>query len=148
MKPSQTLLKNSPRLDAALDVDSLREQLSRYMAALNVAEESKQYIEDQKADLPLEYIDPDKHADYIARNFELMGNIEEEALDIESIKAHVKEMVIALGETYNAYGFEAVYVRGRVKWDTKHLNKAVEFHPWLNECRSFGDDYVAIKKSK
>lgn len=66
--------------------------------------------------------------------------------EIESLEAEIKQDVLAHGDTLKACacGLSAIYVRGRVSWDTKRLDRYAVKNPDVLEFRSEGEPSVRI----
>ena len=67
---------------------------------------------------------------------ELISNLEEQA----------KKAVLEAGETVKGGALQAVYVKGRVSWDTKKLDGLMIVLPELNQARKVGEPTVTIRK--
>ena len=57
----------------------------------------------------------------------------------------IKGEVLAAGQTISGKYHQAVYVKGRVSWNTKALDGYVAAHPELAQFRKEGDPSVTIK---
>jgi len=66
--------------------------------------------------------------------------------NIAALEAQVKEAVLAEGETIKGGALQAVWVKGRVSWDSKALDGYCKAHPELAEYRKQGEPSVAIRK--
>lgn len=67
---------------------------------------------------------------------------------ITAITSEIKEEVIGAGETIQGAVLEATFCKGRVTWDSKGLNKAIELIPQLEQYRKHGNPYVTIRARK
>ena len=62
------------------------------------------------------------------------------------LEATVKATVLEHGATVKGAHLQAVYVKGRVSWDTDKLDGMAALIPQLNEARKVGQPSVAIRK--
>jgi hypothetical protein len=100
------------------------------------------------------------HAEYEQRRESVMEQIRAqlEALDAEfsdrlraadeevgRLEGEVKEAVRELGESVKQEGIHAIYMRGRVTWDTPGLTRYAETHPEVQEFRRIGAPSVSIR---
>jgi hypothetical protein len=69
-------------------------------------------------------------------------NIEE---NISTLEAKVKRHVIQYGSTVGGSYLQAVWNKGRVKWDTKSIDKYAESHPEILVFRKEGQPSVSIR---
>lgn len=67
---------------------------------------------------------------------------------IAQITKEIKAEVIEAGETIQGAVLEATFCNGRVSWDTKGLNKAIELIPQLKQYRKQGNPYTTIRARK
>ena len=61
---------------------------------------------------------------------------------ISETESHIKADILARGETAHNDVLEAVYVSGRVSWDTKGLDAAIKVLPQLAQFKKQGEPYV------
>ena len=65
---------------------------------------------------------------------------------ISSLEAQAKQAILEAGETIKGGALQAVYVKGRVSWDTKKLDGLMIVIPELAQARKQGDPTVTIRK--
>lgn len=65
---------------------------------------------------------------------------------IEQLEEQAKLAVLEAGETVKGGALQAVWVKGRVTWDTKKLDGLTILLPELNQARKVGDPTVTIRK--
>jgi hypothetical protein len=70
------------------------------------------------------------------------------AANIEALEGEIKQDTLALGETVKAAGFQAVWTKGRVTWDSKGLSAFSENHPEILQFRKEGEASVSIRRSQ
>lgn len=58
----------------------------------------------------------------------------------------IKKDVIEHGESLKGTYLQAVYMKGRVSWDTKKLEGLMMVIPQVSEARSVGEPSVSIRK--
>lgn len=68
------------------------------------------------------------------------------AENITDLEAEIKADVLAHGETVKGSHMMAVYVNGRVSWDTKKLDGMMSLIPQLADARKQGDPNVTLRK--
>ena len=67
--------------------------------------------------------------------------------NITALEGDIKADVIAHGETVKGAHVMAVYVNGRVSWDTKKLDGMMSLIPQLADARKQGEPSVTIRKA-
>lgn len=82
-------------------------------------------------------------ADIEAEFAEKSVTVNEKAAEAE---AAVKAAILELGSSVKADFLHAVWVKGRVSWDTKSLDGYAVAHPELLGFRKEGDPSVTIRK--
>ena len=76
------------------------------------------------------------------------GDKEEAVKDnIAALEAEVKQAVLDEGATVKGGSVQAVYVKGRVSWDSKALDGYCKAHPELEEYRKQGNPSVSLRKT-
>lgn len=63
-----------------------------------------------------------------------------------ALEAEVKTYVLAHGMSIKGDYLHAIYVKGRVTWDTKGIEGFAVAHPELNTFRKVGEPSVSIRK--
>lgn len=73
-----------------------------------------------------------------------------EAVDdnIALLTQQIKKAVVAHGESVKSGVYHAVFVRGRVSWDTKKLEGLMMIVPQLKEAKSEGEPSVSLRTVK
>ncbi len=99
--------------------------------------------------------------DYEAKRTEVLKKVQAEldALESEyqpvldaaqenasSLEAEIKNDVLLGGESVKSDLYQAIYVRGRVSWDTDGMDRYSRAHPDVLQFRREGDPSVAIRK--
>jgi hypothetical protein len=64
---------------------------------------------------------------------------------LKSLEDEVKEQVLNTGSTLKGNVVMAVYRKGSVKWDAKHLERLANEFPRILEAREEGKPSVAIQ---
>jgi hypothetical protein len=67
---------------------------------------------------------------------------------ISELETQVKELVLAGGESVKGANLHAVYMRGRVSWETAKLEGFLVAHPELESLRKVGEPSVQIRNVK
>lgn len=65
---------------------------------------------------------------------------------IAELEAQAKEAVIAEGASVKGGALQAVFMKGRVSWDSKMLDGLTIVIPELNQARKVGEPSVSIRK--
>ena len=68
------------------------------------------------------------------------------ANNIAALETEIRSTVLEQGETVKGGALQAVYVKGRVTWDTKSLDGYCKAHPELEEYRKQGNPSVSLRK--
>lgn len=134
---SETTESLSSSCVGPLEVASRLEQLAeakRYAAEIHVEYENRRAAVMEQVRAQLEALD--------AEFGEMLCEADEEVVRLEG---EVKEAVRTVGESVKHEGIHAVYVRGRVTWDSRGLSRYAEIHPELLEFRRVGNPSVSIR---
>lgn len=67
-------------------------------------------------------------------------------VQIAQLEEQAKLAVLEAGETVKGGALQAVWVKGRVTWDTKKLDGLTIVLPELNQARKVGEPTVTIRK--
>jgi len=62
------------------------------------------------------------------------------------LEGEIRDSVLEHGETVKADNYQAVWVKGRVKWNDKGLMNYLSVHPELGYLREVGNPSVSIRK--
>ena len=65
---------------------------------------------------------------------------------LAQVEGRIKVGVVALGSTVKHDGIQAVFVKGRVSWDSKKLDGLALVVAEVKECRKTGAPSVSIRK--
>ena len=65
---------------------------------------------------------------------------------IADLEAEAKQAVFEAGATVKGGALQAVFMKGRVSWDTKKLDGLMIIIPELNQARRVGEPSVVIRK--
>lgn len=125
------------------EIKARLDKLADYQAQLDVLNMQKQELVDAvMASLPpmirqkLDDIDA-----------EFSGKSEDASKNRAALEDEIKQAVIAHGASVKGATLHAVYVKGRVSWDTKKLEGLMMVVPQLVEARKEGDPSVSLRKS-
>ena len=66
--------------------------------------------------------------------------------NIDALTGEIKAEVAKTGATAKGAHIQAVFMKGRVSWDTKALDAVVALHPELAQFRKEGEPSVSIRK--
>jgi hypothetical protein len=77
---------------------------------------------------------------------EFAGKVEAANANIAKLTAAVKAEVIKAGQTVKGKFLQAVYVKGRVTWDTAKLDGLMILLPQLKDARKEGEPSITIRR--
>jgi phage host-nuclease inhibitor protein Gam len=77
---------------------------------------------------------------------EFAGKVEAANANIAKLTAAVKAEVIKAGKTIKGKFLQAVYVKGRVTWDTAKLDGLMILLPQLKDARKEGEPSITIRR--
>jgi uncharacterized protein YifE (UPF0438 family) len=120
-----------------LEVSSHLAQLAeakRYAAEIHVEYENRRAAVMEQIRAQLEALD--------AEFGEMLREADEE---VGRLEGEVKVAVCAVGESVKLEGIHAVYMRGRVTWDSRGLSSYAETHSEVLEFRRVGKPSVSIR---
>jgi phage host-nuclease inhibitor protein Gam len=98
--------------------------------------------------------------DYEAKRAEIMKAVQEELAALEAeytplletaaervraLEVEIKDEVARHGASVKGRHFHAVYVRGRVSWDTKSLDGYARVHPEVLAFRKEGEPSISLR---
>ena len=78
---------------------------------------------------------------------EFRGKAEDVEANIKKLEAEIKADVKATGASVKGKFFHAVYVKGRVTWNTDKMDAWVIDHPFLKEARKEGEPSITLRKA-
>lgn len=104
---------------------------------------AQEYLDKRESLIP-----PDLKAEILAVDVEYSARGEALLKNIDALTAEVKAEVIASGATVKGAHLQAVYVRGRVSWDTSKLDVYAKAYPEIAELRREGEPTVQIRAVK
>jgi hypothetical protein len=132
--------KMSKAEETQVDVDSLTEELNE----LGKLREQQETLKEEQEARIAEFYTPEIKArvEDIKAEFADRAAGTKEQIDI--LSARVKERVAQYGETVNGSGWQAVWRKGHVDWDTEAISTYAEAHPEILVFRT-GWDLEAIE---
>jgi len=77
---------------------------------------------------------------------EFSGKTEDVDTNIKALEAEIKAEVVAGKKTVKGKFFQAVYVKGRVTWNTDKMEAWMNDHPFLAAARKEGEPSVTLRK--
>lgn len=77
---------------------------------------------------------------------EFSGKAQDADENIKKLEAEIKAEVKAAGTSVKGKYFHAVYVKGRVTWNTDKMDAWVVDHPFLKEARKEGEPSITLRK--
>ena len=101
--------------------------------------------------------------DYESRRSELLKSVQAEldALEAEydplleaaeqnahALEAEIKNDVLLGGESVMTDAYQALYIKGRVTWDTRGMERYADAHPEVLRFRKQGDPSVSLRKGR
>lgn len=100
--------------------------------------------------------------DYESRRTEILKKVQDELDAVEAefkpaleaaetntaaLEAEIKNDVLLRGESLRGSAFQAVYVKGRVSWDSGGMNEYARDHPEVLQFRKEGQPSVTLRKT-
>ena len=77
---------------------------------------------------------------------EFSGKADDVETNIKKLESEIKAEVKAEGKSVKGKFFHAVYVKGRVTWNTDKMDAWMNDHPFLKEARKEGEPSITIRK--
>ncbi|MCX6057767.1 MAG: hypothetical protein NTW69_06420 [Chloroflexi bacterium] len=77
---------------------------------------------------------------------EFRGKAQDVDANIKKLEAEIKADVKAAGSSVKGQFFHAVYVKGRVTWNTDKMDAWCNDHPFLKEARKEGEPSITLRK--
>lgn len=122
-----------------MDTKEMLDRLAEYQAQRTIAEMDKQALIDSVLTPEIKA----KLADIEAEFADKVGAVDQ---NINDLTARVKQAVISDGQTVKGNYLQAVYMKGRVSWDTKTLEGLAIAMPKLLDAKKEGEPSVSIRK--
>ena len=116
------------------------DQLADFRAQRDAIGQEKQELIDQVLTLEIK-------AQLSEIEIEFSGRVEAVNENMKNITAEIKSAVGAHGSKVKGTFLQAVWVKGRSKWDTKGLQGYAKARPEVLEFYSEGSPYVSIRKA-
>ena len=125
---------------------NVKEVIKSKLDILADYQSEKDVINLQKQELIDSILTPEIKAQIADIEAEFSGKSETVDENIETITSEIKQAIIDTGESVKGDYLHAIWVKGRVSWDTKSLDGYAVAHPELLELRKQGDPSVSIRK--
>jgi hypothetical protein len=77
---------------------------------------------------------------------EFAGKIDAASENIAKLTAEIKAEVVKAGKTIKGTFYQAIYVKGRITWNTDKMEAWLEDHPFLKDARKEGAPSVTLRK--
>jgi hypothetical protein len=77
---------------------------------------------------------------------EFSGKADDASANIAKLEAEIKAEVKAAGASVKGKHFHAVYVKGRVTWNTDKMDAWLVDHPFLKEARKEGEPSITLRR--
>jgi|APSaa5957512622_1039677.scaffolds.fasta_scaffold34448_3 hypothetical protein len=121
---------------------NIKEELNR----LSEYQSQKDLIELQKKEMIDSVLTPEIMEQVRDIEAEFAGKAESVSENIAELTNEIKAAVISSGEKVKGDYLQAVYVKGRKKWDTKGLEGYAKAHPEVADFLTEGKPSVSIRK--
>jgi hypothetical protein len=122
-----------------LDVAGMLDRLTDLYA-------QQEALEAEKQALILKTIPPEVRTRLDDIEAEFAGKAKAASANIEELEASIKTAALAHGESVRGAGFQAVWNKGRLTWDSKGLNAYADEHPEVLQFRKEGEPSITIRK--
>lgn len=93
-------------------------------------------------------IPPEVAAAFDTIDAAMLPQIQELGQAVQQAKEEIRRAVLGLGASVKAYGYQAVYTRGRISWDDAWLQGYAASHDEILQARIEGQPSVSIRKAK
>lgn len=91
---------------------------------------------------------PDEITDHIAWMEEQLVDFLEPLETLRNaLEGEIKSTVLAAGLSVKSDNYQAVYVKGRISWDSKSLGGYAAAHPEIEQFKKVSDPSVRIKRN-
>lgn len=124
-----------------IDIKQELDRLANFQAERQVLELDKQALIDKVLTPEIKQALKDIDVEFTEKFFTVDENI---GIATNSIK----QAVLIGGESVKGHFLQAVYMKGRVSWDTKGLDGYAVAHPEMAAFRLVGEPGVAIRQMK
>jgi len=114
------------------------DRIADLKSGINLVEMDKQTLIDS-------ILTPEIKAKIAEINAEFADKTKSLNQEITFLEGEVKQEVVNAGETIKGEYMMAVYVKGRVSWDTKALDGYATAHPEIAQFRKIGEPSVSIR---
>jgi len=118
-------------------LNELFEARSQQQELIDIKQEAKNALITPDILVQMNIID-DHYGDQITSISNVVGMLEYE----------IKELILSMGMTVNGDNLQAVFVKGRVTWDSKKLMGYAEAHPEINNFKKVGKPTAQIRTIK
>jgi hypothetical protein len=132
------------------DVEKQRQEIAGQKRSNEAAEleamkaDSAQLEEEVKAKTAMVYENVRQRKSDI--EIEFSGKAQDVEENIKKLEAEIKADVKATGASVKGKYFHAVYVKGRVTWNTDKMDTWLVDHPFLKEARKEGEPSITLRK--
>lgn len=122
-----------------MTIQEMLDQLAEFQA-------QKDALELRKLEIIDTIITPEIHNRIEAVEMEFKSQAEAVTANIEALTSAVKAEVLKDGATCKGSHLMAVWVKGRISWDSKKLDGMMALVPGLAAARSEGEPSVTIRR--
>ena len=124
-----------------LEVAQKLEKLASLVAA-------REALQSEKRDVIAQLVTPEILVQLDEIEAEFNQKEEAAATTIKELEEEIKSDTLGLGQTVKGSGFQAVWTKGRVTWDSKGLSTYSDAHPEILNYRKEGKPFVRIMQIK
>jgi len=120
------------------DISQKLDKLANFYAQRDVLNLEKQELIDQ-------VFTPEIKARIAEIEAEFAGRREAVDANIAALEDEIRKDVVAHGETITGSFLRAVWIKGRVTWDTRSLDRYAKTHPEVVSFRKQGEPFTRIE---
>lgn len=124
-----------------MDIKQKLDQLSEYSSQLNV-------LDIARKDAIAKVLTPEIQAQLDAIDDEYAGMEDAVNANLEKLQDEIEADVLAAGASVKGTHLQAIWMKGRVSWDTKALDGYAAAHPEIAPFRKEGQPTVSIRLVK
>ncbi len=122
-------------------------EVAQMLDRLSELYNQREALEAEKEALILKVIPPEVRARLDDIEAEFAGKDKAATSNIEDLEASIKSATLTHGESVRGAGFQAVWNKGRLTWDSKGLTAYADEHPEVLQFRKEGEPSVTIRKA-
>jgi|SRR5690606_6055929 len=126
----------------------MSEQIKEKLDLLSEYQSQKDAIMLKKQEVIDSILAPEIKAQIAEVEAEFASKAEAVTDKIAILESEIKKDVLSFGQSVKGTFLHAIFVKGRVSWDTKALDGYIKAHPELASLRKEGEPSVSLRVAK